>query len=127
MATPTKTRTSIWAAQTLTAGAANTNGSWIDLSAVFESQIDIKLTNGATGPTIAAQVQVQVADDYNAGSPTLVVNYGGALVGGVANSEVDYFSVTIPIGVAAVRLVAGSNTAQNVTVDADISKVTAIA
>lgn len=126
MTAPTKSRTSIWSAQTLTAGAGNTNSSWIDLSAVFESQVDIKLTNGATGPTIAAQVQVQVADDYNSGAPTLPVNFGGALIGGTANSEVDYFSVTIPIGVAAVRLVAGSNTGQNVTVDADISKVTAI-
>lgn len=127
MAAPTKTRTSIWAAQVLTAGGANTNGTWIDLHNTFESQIDIKLTNGATGPTVAAQVQVQVASDYNAGSPTLPVNFGGALVGGTSNSEVDYFSVTIPIGVEAVRLVAGSNTGQNVTVDADISTVTAIA
>lgn len=126
MAAPTKSRSSIWSGTTLTAGAADTNGSWIDLSAVFESEIDIKLTNGATGPTVAAQVQVQVANDYNAGSPTLVTNYGGALIGTTTNSAVSYFSVSIPIGVAAVRLVAGSNTGQNVTVDADISKVTAI-
>jgi hypothetical protein len=37
------------------------------------------------------------------------------------------FSVEIPIGVAAVRLVAGSNTGQAVTVDADISSVTGVA
>lgn len=126
MAAPTKSRTSIWSAQTLTAGAGDTNGSWIDLSGSFEAQIDIKLTNGATGPTIAAQVQVQVANDYNAGSPTLVTSFGGAIVGGTTNSGVTQASVTIPMGVAAVRLVAGSNTGQNVTVDADISRVTAI-
>lgn len=127
MTAPTKSRTSIWSAQTLTAGAGNTSSSWIDVSAAFESQVDIQLTNGATGPTIAAQVQVQVANDYNAGSPTLPVSYGGALVGSVTNSAVSQFSVAIPIGVAAIRLVAGSNTGQNVTVDADISRVTGIA
>jgi hypothetical protein len=123
MTAPTKSRTSIWSAQTLTAGAGDTTSASVDLTAVFESQIDIKLTNGATGPTIAAQVQPQVAND-SAG--TLWTNYGGPLVGLVTSNAVSHFSITIPIGVAAVRLVAGSNTAQNVTVDADISKVTAI-
>jgi hypothetical protein len=127
MAAPSKTRTSIWSAQSLTAGGADTNGTWIDLSTSYGAQIDIKLANGGTGPTIAAQVQVQVAANYNAGSPTLVTNYGGALVGSVTNSAVSYFSVEIPIGVAAVRLVAGSNTGQAVTVDADISSVTGVA
>ena len=122
----TKSRTSIWSAQTLTASAADTNGAWIDLSAGYGALVDIKLTNGGTGPTVAAQVQVQVTANYNAGSPTLATNFGGALIGSTANSAVSQFSVEIPIGAAAVRLVAGSNTGQNVTVDADISQVTAI-
>lgn len=120
---PTKSRTSLWSAQTLTAGAGNTTSSAVNLSAVFESSIDIKLTNGATGPTVPAQVQVQVANDSGG---TLYVNYGGALVCTSTNSDVCHFSVVIPIGYASVKLVAGSNTAQNVTVDADISTVTAI-
>ena len=126
--TITKSRTSIWSEQTLTAGAGNTNGSWIDLSGSYGAEIDIVLTNGATGPTVAAQVQVQVqvANDYNAGSPTLVANFGGAFAGGTANSGAYHCSIEIPIGVAAVRLVAGSNAGQNVTVDADISTVTAV-
>src|SRR5438105_254189 len=75
---PTKTRTSIWSAQTLTAGAGNTTSSAVNINTSFECQVNIKLTNGATGPTVAAQVQVQVANDT---TPTLLVNYGGALVG----------------------------------------------
>lgn len=122
----TKTRTSIWSAVTLTAGAGNTNSSVIDVSGGYGAQIDIKLTNGATGPTVPAQVQVLVANNYNAGSPTLATNFGGALVGSTGNSAVTYFSVQIPIGVQAIQLVAGSNTAQNVTVDADISNVTGL-
>jgi hypothetical protein len=130
MAVPTKARTSIWAAQSIAAGTAappsGTNSTWIDLSGTFESQIDLRMTNGGTGPTVALSVVVQVANDYNAGAPTLPTFFGGALVGGVTNSEIDYFSVTIPIGTAAVRLCAGGNTGQAVTVDADISRVTAI-
>ena len=122
----TKARTSIWSGQTLTAGAGNTTSSVIDLSAGYGSVINIKLTNGATGPTVAAQVQVVVANNYNSGSPTLPISFGGAFVGGVTNSGVYYCAVEIPIGVEAVYLVAGSNTGQNVTVDADISTVTAV-
>jgi hypothetical protein len=124
MAVPTKTRTVIWLAQNLISGAANLTSASINLSAAFEANLDIKLTNLSTGPTIPAQVQIQVANDA---AGTLWTSYGGAFVGTSANSDVQYFSVTIPIGVAAIRLVAGSNTGQNVTADADISIVTAIA
>jgi hypothetical protein len=48
------------------------------------------------------------------------------LVGTSVNSDVNYFSVVIDIAAAAVKLTAGSNTGQNVTIDADISNVTAI-
>jgi len=121
-----KSRTNLWTSQVLTAGAGNTNSAWVDLSAAYGAQLDMFLTNGGTGPTVAAQFQVQVAADYNAGAPTKPTNFGGPLVGVVTNSGVTYFSVEIPIGVAAVRVVAGSNTGQNVTADADISVVTGI-
>ena len=119
----TKSRTSIWAAQVLTAGAGNTTSTGQDVSTGYGAQVDVQLTNGATGPTVAAQVQVQVAANA---AGTLWVNYGGPLVGSTANSAVSSWSVEIPIGVEAVRLVAGSNTGQNVTVDADISNVTGV-
>lgn len=122
----TKSRTSIWSSQTLTAGGGNVNSSWIDLSTAYGAMIDITLVNGGTGPTVAAQVQVQVASDYNAGSPTLPVNYGSPLVGDVIAGQGGNFSVEIPPGTAAFRLVAGSNTAQAVTVNADVSILTGI-
>ena len=75
---------------------------------------------------MAAQVQAKVANDYNAGSPTLLCNFGGAFQGGTTNSGVYYCSIEVPVGVAAIELVAGSNTGQNVTVDADISIVTGL-
>lgn len=127
MAAPTKSRTSIWSGVSQSAGAT-TNSSWFDLTVVFETQVDIKISNNSTGPTIAGQVQVQVANDYNTGAPTLVTNFGGALVGNTTNSDTTaQFSVTIPIGVEAFRLSGSGNTGQSVTLDADFSKVTAIA
>ena len=107
----------------MTAGAADVTGSTIDISTAYGAQVDIKLTNGATGPTIAAQVQIEVAADA---AGTLFTKFGGALVGSTANSGVSSWSVQLPIGVAAFRLISGSNTAQNVTLDADYSKVTGI-
>jgi hypothetical protein len=119
----TKSRTSLHAGTTLTAGAGNTTSATVDLSAAYGAEVDIKLTNGATGPTIAAQVQVQVADDA---AGTLWVNFGGPLVGPTGNAAVSSWSVEIPLGVAAVRTVSGSNTGQNVTLDADVSAVTGV-
>lgn len=121
-----KTRTSIWSAQTLTAGAGSTNSTWIDLTGSYGASVSATVTNGATAPTVAAQVQIQVANDYNAGAPTLTVNFGGAFVTNAAASAVSYVSADIPVGYGAVRLVAGSNTGQNVTINADISRVTSV-
>lgn len=119
----TKSRTSLYSAQTLTAGAADTTSAAQDISASYRTSVDIKLTNGATGPTVAAQVQIQVAADTGG---TLWVNLGGPLVGGTSNNGVSQWSVELPDGVQAFRTVAGSNTGQNVTLDADYSRITAI-
>lgn len=117
-----KARTEIWAAQTLTAGAGDTTSSAVDLADGYGAALTIKLTNGATGPTIAAQVQIEVSNDNSEW-----VKFGGPLVGGTANNGVSSWGgIEIPIGIKYVRLVAGSNTGQNVTAEADISEVTAI-
>jgi hypothetical protein len=74
-------------------------------------------------PTVAAQVQVQVAADA---AGTLWVNFGGPLGGSTTASAVSSWSVEIPIGASAVRTVSGSNTGQAVTLDADVSGVTGV-
>lgn len=118
----TKTRTSIWAAQTLTAGAGNTTATAVDLADGYGAALNITLTNGATGPTVAAQVQIEVSNDNSTWS-----KFGGPLVGSTANSAVSSWGgIDVPIGVKYVRLVAGSNTGQNVTVEADISEVVSV-
>jgi hypothetical protein len=119
----TKTRTALHAGTALTAGAASVTSQAVDLSTGYGSVVDVRLTNGATGPTVGAQVQVQVATDATG---TLWVNFGGPLVGSITGSAVSSWCVEVPIGVAAVRTVSGSNTGQTVTLDADVSTVTGI-
>lgn len=123
MAVASKTRTSLWSATTLAAGTPQTSAT-IDLSTALEAHLSLRITNGGTGPTLPAQFQIKVANNAAA---TLLVNHGGALQGSSTNSDVIDFSVELPIGIAAVQVVASGNTAQSVTIDADISVVTGIA
>ena len=118
----TKSVTAIWSSQTLTAGAGDTTATAVTLDDGYGAVLHVKLTNGATGPTVAAQVQIQVSADNSEW-----YDFGPPLVGSTGNSEVSSWGgIEIPIGVEYLRLVAGSNTGQNVTVDADISEVTAL-
>lgn len=119
----TKSRTAIWTAQSATATATS---SYVDLSAAYGAQVNIRITNGGTALTTAPVVQVLTANNYNAGTPTLPVNFGGGFQGGATASAVYYLSVEIPFGVAAVAL--SITTAANVaaTIDADVSIVTAV-
>ena len=115
----TKTRVSIFNSVTLTAGGSNTTSSAIDITGKRSISLNVKLTNGATGPTVPAQVQIQTSNDGST-----YCNYGGALVGGTGNGTAySWGSLTFPDGTQYVQLVAGSNTAQNVTCFADISYV----
>ena len=117
----TKVRTSIWASQSLSAGGGDTTSTAVNLDDGYGAQVNIKLTNGATGPTIAAQVIIQFSAD-----DTTYFDASVPLVGNTDNSGVESWSVPVPIGVEYIELVAGSNTGQAVTVDADISEVTAV-
>ncbi len=118
----TKSVTAIWSSQTLTAGSGDTTSSAVTLDDGYGAALHIKLTNGGTGPTIAAQVQIQVSADNSEW-----YNFGGPLIGTTGNSEVSSWGgIPIDAGVEFLRLVSGSNTGQNVTVDADISEVTAL-
>lgn len=116
----TKTRTAIWAATTLTAGAANTDSGWIDVSAGYRMGVNVKITCGATGPTVEAQVQVQVAADA---AGTNAINLGAALIASKSNAAVTPWSIALPDWIGAFKLIAGSNTAQNVTIDADYARI----
>lgn len=117
-----KAFTAIYNGKSLTAGAGDNTSSVVTLDDGYGAGLHIKLTNGATGPTVAAQVQIQVSGDNSEW-----YDFGGPLVGGTGNSQVvAWGGIEVPIGVEFLRLVSGSNTGQAVTVDADISEVTTL-
>lgn len=117
----TKSNTQVHNSTTLTAGAGDTTSSAVDLTTAYGAVLNIKLTNGATGPTVPAQCQVQVSEDNSK-----YYNFGFPLVGSAANSAVTSWTVEIPLGVQYIKTVSGSNTGQNVTIDVDCSAVTGI-
>jgi hypothetical protein len=108
-------------AVTLTASAGDTTSSAVDLTTTYSASLGIKITNGATGPTVPAQVIVQVSYDNSKW-----YNLGGALVASTANSAVTSWVVNLPDSVQRVRTVSGSNTGQNVTLDVDVGSISAI-
>jgi hypothetical protein len=118
----TKSAAVIWNGITLTASAGDTTSAGQNLAAAYGAVLDLKLTNGATGPTVAAQIQIQVSEDNSN-----YYNYGGALKGSTVNSAVSQWGgIEVPLGTNYVRLVGGSNTGQNVTARAEISMVTKV-
>ena len=117
----TKSATAVWSSQTLTAGAGDTTSSTVDLQDGYGALAMIRLTNGATGPTIAAQVQLQISEDDSS-----YYDYGSPFVGTTDNNDVIEWTVPIDIGAPYLQMVAGSNTAQNVTVDAKVVEITKV-
>lgn len=118
----TKTTTIVWDNVVLTAGAGDTTGAAVDLTDGYGAVVDVKLTNGATGPTVAAQVQIETSPDNSNW-----YEFGGALVGSTANNGVaPWGSIEIPIGTKYLRPIAGSNTGQDVTVRVEVTEVEAV-
>jgi len=116
-----KTAAAIWQAVSQAAGATTTSAA-VDLTAAYGAVLDIKVTNGSTGPTVVGQVQIQVSEDN-----TEWYNFGGALVASLGNSIVSQWGgIEIPMAVNYVRLEGSANTGQAVQLDADISYVTEI-
>ena len=116
----TKTTTVVVNNVTMTAGAGNTNHD-ITIDTGYGGMVALKLTNGATGPTVAAQIQTQQSNDG-----TNFFNYGGALQGSTANNDVESWAIEIPIGVKRLRFVIGSTTGQNVTGRVEVTNTTAV-
>jgi hypothetical protein len=118
----TKVLTAMESGLTLTAGAGDDTGAVVTIDTSYGSDIGIKITNGATGPTVAAQVQVQTSQDNSEW-----YDFGGALVAQLGNAVVTSWPVEIPMGWEYVRTIQGSNTVQDVTCDIDLSQVSEVA
>ena len=106
---------------TLTAGAGDHTSSVWTLDDGYGGQLYIKVTNGATGPTVAAQAQVWASSDNSN-----YYKFGGALVATLGNNVVSSWSIPIPIGAEYIKIISGSNTVQDVVIRVEGSEVTAI-
>lgn len=116
-----KTVAAIWQAVSQAATATTTSAA-VDLRVAYDAAVSIKVTNGATGPTVAATVQIQVSEDN-----VEWYNYGGALQASLGNGIVSQWGgIEIPAAINYLRLVGSGNTGQAVQLDADISYVTGI-
>lgn len=122
-----KPNTNVFVGVTLTADAADTVSDPVVLNDGYGAGGAVKITNSATAPTAGARVQPQIKQDAE------WYNFGGAFVAGLDNfaagpPEVGVYSFPLdfPIWVKNARLVAGSNTDQDVTITADITEVSAI-
>lgn len=86
----TKVTTAIWSGQSLSAGGGPTTSSVVALDDSYGSNLSIKLTNGATGPTTAAQIAIEVSGDNSEYYNVMTV------AGKTGNSEVAEWGM-IPI------------------------------
>lgn len=109
-------------ASTSNAAAGTTSGSWTDVSGAYEGTVYIKVTNGATGPTIGLTAKVQRADD---GSGTNTYDFA-AITHDSANSAVASYAVRLPEGAQFIRVQGTGNTGQAVTLEARLDKTTAL-
>lgn len=118
----TKSNTVIHNNITMTAAAGDVTSSDQDLTAVYQAVVRIRFTNGATGPTVAAQAKVQISEDTTGANYMTLATVNG----GTVNSAVTEYTIAIPDGAEHLQIVSGSNTAQNVTLRAVIEKITAV-
>ena len=107
---------------TLTAAAGDHTSDVWTLDDGYGGILGVKITNGATGPTIAAVVQVWWSPDSSNW-----YKLGGALGSTLGNAVVSSWPVPIQIGIKYIKVVSGSNTIQDVVIRAEGTEVSAIA
>lgn len=120
MATFTKTARTFQSSVSNGAGATTT-GSAVNLTTAFGALITAKITNGATGPTVACDVIVEVSNDASAWK-----TYSRQSAG-TANNGIYEFTVDLPPATMHARTRFTGNTAQSVTVEAFGHELTSIA
>ena len=98
--------------ETLTAGAVNFVSDKWKVPMAAGGMLLIKITNGSTGPSAAASVQILYSYD---GTTTNEYHYGGALVGNTDALGSESWPVPIDPDIPWVWIEAGGNTGQDVT------------
>lgn len=106
---------------TLTAAAGDHTSSVWTLDDGHGGMLNIKVTNGATGPTVAATAQVWASPDNSN-----YYKFGGPLGSTLGNDIISSWAIPVPIGVEYLKIISGSNTGQDVVIRCEGSEITAI-
>jgi hypothetical protein len=106
---------------TLTAAAGDHTSTVWTIDDGYGGELYIKITNGGTGPTIAAEAQIWHSPDNSN-----YYEFGGPIVGTTGNSEVVSHTLNTPVGAKYLKVVSGSNTGQNVTIRVEGTEVTVV-
>lgn len=118
----TKSGSNVVSSQSSSAGSAAdaVNSGDIDLTGAYEAVLSGKVTNGGTAPTIGCTINVYISRD--------TTNYMlfASLVTGLTNIAVYPFAFVLPDAALHAKIGFGGNTAQAVTVVADLQTITAI-
>lgn len=122
----TKTPATIIAAATSNTAGSTTRGT-VDLRSVYGGILTVKITNGATGPTVQAQANVLIA--HNSGTTPTAASAGAdwktlaSWVNGTAANTVGEWSMVVDPAVTHLEVEVTGNTVQAVTCEAFITEL----
>lgn len=126
------TTTAVKAARTLVASASlaagGTTRGTLDMRADHGGMLTMRITNGATGPTVQCEGRVLIA--HNDGATPTAASEGAdwktlfRFGGGIAANAVTPTSFDVPAGVQHLEVEFTGNTGQAVTVEAFMSEIT---
>lgn len=115
----TKTARTVQTSTSVAAGGNQTSGAF-DLTTKYGGVLHLKVTNGATGPTVGCTAKVEISNDNSAWKTYR------RFKAGVANSGVYEWALDIPPGVMYLRTDFRDHTGQAVTVEATFHEVTSL-
>lgn len=115
----TKRFKNLWVNKVLFAGGADIFTDSEPLIEGHGGSMTMRITNGATGPTVQGQIQPQISHD-----DTTWFDFGSPLQGGTSADAVTVDTRDIPEAVKYLRFAGGSNTVQSITVHVDITELT---
>ena len=125
--TLTKTPRTLIAAATSNSAGGTTRGT-VDLRTAQGGILTVKLTNGATGPTVAATCNILIA--HNSGATPTAASAGAdwktiwSFAGTTTNNAITEQSIEIGAGVMHLEVEVTGNTGQAVTCEAFLSEIT---
>lgn len=119
MANATKTARTFQSSTSNGAGSTTT-GSAVNLTTALGCVVTMRITNGATGPTVGCSARIEVSNDNSTWR-----TFFEAVATNAANAVTD-FAVELPAAIMHARSVFTGNTGQAVTVEALGHELTSI-